>query len=39
MDISANDNLLLTGSDDRTGRVWDLMTFECKVLFFGFSVY
>ena len=25
------DNQLLTGSDDRTARLWDLTTQECKV--------
>lgn len=31
MDISESGNLLITGSDDRTARVWDLVNFELKV--------
>ncbi|CAK8672927.1 unnamed protein product [Clavelina lepadiformis] len=37
MDISSN--LLLTGSDDRTARIWDLDNFECKVVLEGHGGY
>lgn len=32
MDISESGNLLITGSDDRTARVWDLLNSDLKVM-------
>ncbi|XP_039251855.2 uncharacterized protein LOC120329323 [Styela clava] len=39
MDISASGSYLLTGSDDRTARIWDLVTYENKVVLEGHSGY
>ena len=35
MSLRAEDQIVVTGSVDRTTKVWDLRTFKCTQTFFG----